>query len=86
MAEEHFPDEIYQFDIDGVRALEDGHVPWYEYNDYYDDTYPRYRMDMGFIEGPSVGVENGHVTEISDNTMQFFDNNDYGFESSKKGR
>jgi hypothetical protein len=60
-SEEHFPNEIYQFDIDGIRELEDGHVPWWERSSYYSDDYPTYRMDMGFIEGPEVTIDNGHV-------------------------
>jgi hypothetical protein len=64
-SESHFPNEINQFDIEGIRELEDGHVPWWERDDYYDDTYPKYRMDMGFIEGPRVSIDNGHVEGMS---------------------
>jgi len=75
-SEEHFPNDINQFDIEGIRELEDGIVPWYEREDYYDDTYPKYRMDMGFITGPEVSVEDGHVTGIEENVMHFFNSND----------
>jgi len=40
-----------------TNRLEDGIVPSWERADYYDDTYPKYRMDMGFIEGPQVSSE-----------------------------
>ena len=34
--------------------LEDGVIPTWQRADYYDDTYPKYREDYGFIEGPQV--------------------------------
>ena len=70
-SEEHFPNEIYQFDIDGIRRDEDGYVPWWDrYRGFYSNTYPQYTQDYGFVEAPAVSVEDGHVTDIDDNQVR----------------
>lgn len=70
-SEEHFPNEIYQFDIDGIRRDEDGYVPWWDrYRGFYSNKYPQYIQDYGFVEAPAVSVEDGHVTDIDDNQVR----------------
>jgi hypothetical protein len=45
---------MHIYDNIHANRLEDGIIPYWERKAYYDDTYPKYRKDMGFIEGPQV--------------------------------